>query len=63
MRLVASLHTISHVSLCCFYTDVGVIGSCTELCGMLPGSNVEKEVCEVLCGVAGFYEFVKIIEA
>ncbi|XP_003383827.1 PREDICTED: countin-1-like [Amphimedon queenslandica] len=42
--------------------NVGVIGGCTDLCGMLPGSNVEKEVCEVLCSVAGFYEFVQIIQ-
>ena len=42
--------------------DAGVLGGCSELCSLLPGSNVEKEVCQVLCTVAGFYEFVQIVQ-
>ncbi|XP_003383765.1 PREDICTED: countin-3-like [Amphimedon queenslandica] len=42
--------------------NAGVVGGCAELCGMLPASNTEKEVCAILCDIVGIREFIKIIE-
>lgn len=40
----------------------GVIGSCSDLCNKIPGSTVEKGVCDLLCGAVGVKEFVDLIQ-
>eukprot|EP01133_Synstelium_polycarpum_P008144 gene8144-9559_t len=40
----------------------GVMGSCSDLCGKLPGS-AEQVVCDLLCAYVGIEEFIKIINA
>ena len=44
--------------------DTGIIGGCSELCGELAKytDNLAGEVCDILCVLVGFEEFVKIIE-
>jgi len=38
----------------------GVLGSCSALCALLP-NDVEAEVCDVLCTIAGIEAFIKLI--
>ncbi|KAH9507671.1 hypothetical protein Btru_053424 [Bulinus truncatus] len=45
--------------------NMGVIGTCADLCGILEqktGSQVVGAVCNILCDIAGVDEFVKIVE-
>jgi hypothetical protein len=42
--------------------NVGVLGSCSELCGKLD-SQIEAEVCNALCDVVGIEAFIKLITA
>ena len=52
-------------SFCTLFSDAGVIGGCSELCGILASKTNSKlagEVCEVLCAVVGIKEFIKIID-
>jgi len=41
--------------------NVGVIGSCGELCAYLP-NKIEATVCDLLCDYVGIEEFIKIID-
>ena len=50
---------------CCAYADSGVVGGCSELCGILQqktGSKVAGEVCDLLCVVVGIKEFIDLIQ-
>merc|ERR1712199_148756 len=39
----------------------GVLGSCSELCGYLP-QQLEAEVCNILCDIAGLMAFVDLLQ-
>lgn len=44
--------------------QVGVVGGCSDLCGILAqkvNSNIAGEVCEILCAIVGIKEFIAII--
>ena len=41
--------------------NVGVLGSCSELCGMLSNS-LEAEVCDVLCDIVGIEGFIDLVQ-
>jgi len=42
--------------------NIGVIGSCEELCGYLP-DKYEKDACDLICDYIGIVEFIKLVEA
>ena len=45
--------------------DAGVVGGCSELCGLLEKaipSQALDVVCNLLCDIVGIEEFIKIIE-
>jgi len=41
--------------------NIGVIGSCGELCGYLP-NKYEQDACDLICDYVGIEEFIRIIE-
>jgi len=41
--------------------NIGVVGSCAELCGYLP-NKYEQDACNLICDYVGIVEFVKLIE-
>jgi len=41
--------------------NIGVVGSCGELCHYLP-NKYEQDACDLICDYVGIEEFVKIIE-
>jgi len=41
--------------------NIGVLGSCAELCGYLP-NKLEQAVCNVLCDVVGIEGFIDLVE-
>jgi len=41
--------------------DIGVIGSCGDLCGKLP-NKYEADACDLICDYVGIVEFIKLIE-
>ncbi|KAK7504836.1 hypothetical protein BaRGS_00003864 [Batillaria attramentaria] len=41
--------------------NVGVIGSCEDLCDMLPQPHPQGDVCNKLCGTVGIGDFVKSV--
>ena len=46
--------------------DVGIVGSCGQLCQLLEqktGSQALGVACDLLCDIVGIQEFVKIIQA
>jgi len=40
--------------------NIGVIGSCAELCGFLP-NKYEKDACDLICDYIGIEEFIKLV--
>ena len=51
--------------ICPSVTDVGVVGSCGELCQAVAqktGSQAIGAVCDILCDIVGIDEFVKLIQ-
>ena len=45
--------------------DVGVVGGCADLCGILEektGSKIAGLACNLLCDFVGIKEFINIIE-
>ena len=48
-----------------FFADVGVVGSCGDLCGILAqdtNSQVVGTVCDLLCSIVGVKEFIQLID-
>jgi len=41
--------------------NIGVVGSCGELCGYLP-NKYEVDACDLICDYVGIEEFIKLIE-
>ena len=48
-----------------FFLDAGVVGGCSELCGLLEKevpSELVGVVCNLLCDFVGIKEFIAIIQ-
>lgn len=43
------------------YLDAGVLGGCSDLCGLLP-NQVEATVCDLVCAVVGIEGFIDLVE-
>jgi len=41
--------------------NIGVLGSCEELCGYLP-NKYEQDACDLICAYVGIEEFIRLIE-
>ena len=46
------------------YVDTVVVDGCGDLCGLLAEktNKITGEICDILCVLVGFDEFVRIIE-
>lgn len=42
--------------------NVGVVGGCNELCGLLNASQAIDVVCNLLCDIVGIKEFINLIQ-
>jgi hypothetical protein len=50
---------------CVDVVDVGVVGGCSEICGILAnktGSGTIGTVCNILCDIVGVQEFANLLE-
>jgi hypothetical protein len=48
-----------------YIVNIGVVGSCSEICGFVQKKTNSKTigtVCNILCDVVGIEEFVKIVK-
>ena len=56
---------LSFLSLVHPCIDAGVVGGCSDLCGLLAkktGNKIVGDVCELLCVYVGIKEFIKVLE-